>query len=120
MFDGEHKKMKLQQENLSDSVSKVSLAGRMDIAGTAEIENQLAAVLTARSISVILDLAEVSYLASIGIRALILNARAVTRRGQRLVLAAATPAVAEVLSVSGVDQLIPLYPDVSSAQQALA
>lgn len=111
--------MKLQHENLSDALLKVSLAGRMDIVGTSEIEHQLAAALTARGVSVILDMAEVSYLASIGIRSLIVNARAVTRRGQKLVLAAATPAVAEVLSVSGVDQLIPLYPDVASAQQAL-
>jgi anti-sigma B factor antagonist len=92
----------------------------MDIAGAAEIENRLVAALTARGVSIILDMAEVSYLASIGLRSLIVNARAVTRRGQKLVLAAATPAVAEVLSVSGVDQLIPRYPDLASAQQALA
>lgn len=112
--------MKLHYENLSNNVLKVGLAGRMDITGTGEIENQLAALLTARGVSVVMDMSEVSYLASIGIRALIVNARAVTRRGQRMVLAAATPAVAEVLNVAGVDQLIPVYPDVAAAQQALA
>jgi anti-sigma B factor antagonist len=112
--------MKLQHEYLSDALLKVSLAGRMDIAGTAEIDNQLAAVLTVRNATVIVDMADVSYIASIGIRSLILNARAVARRGQKLVLAAATPAVAEVLSVSGLEQLIPFFPDVPSAQRALA
>ncbi len=110
----------LELQNLSETLLKVNLAGRLDTVGTGEIENPLAAALTARGVSIILDMNEVSYLASIGIRALIINARAVARRGQKLVVVAATPAVTEVLGISGVDQLIPLYPDLAAAQQALA
>lgn len=65
------------------------------------------------------NLAGVSFLASIGLRTLLSTARAQSQRGGKLVLAAAEPLVRKVIETSGIDQLIPTYASVDEARVAL-
>jgi anti-sigma B factor antagonist len=65
------------------------------------------------------DLTAVSFLASIGIRALISNAKALQQKGGRLVLhVGQNEAVAKTLVATGIDALIPMYQDVGEAERA--
>jgi anti-anti-sigma factor len=114
---GEH--MDLRSEQLADGVEKISLVGRMDSIGGHDINMRLAAAIGTRKLIAVVDLSEVSFLASIGIRTLVVNARAQSLRGGVMALANPQPMVAEVLKMAGIDTIIPVYPDVDSACSAL-
>jgi anti-sigma B factor antagonist len=61
----------------------------------------------------------VSFLASMGIRTLIMAAKAVKENGGKLILFSPETMVAMVLKTSGTDILIPVYYDLSLACMAL-
>lgn len=111
--------MELRSEQLADGVEKISLVGRMDSIGGHDINMRLAALLAKRKRIAVVDMSEVSFLASIGIRTLVINARAQSSRGGVMALANPQPIVAEVLKMAGIDTIIPVYPDVDSAFSAL-
>jgi len=111
--------MKMTSERLDGSVRKVSLTGSLDIAGAQAIELELSA-LAGSGDHIIVDLADVGFLASIGIRTLLTNAKTVQRRGGRFVLLRPQPLVREVLHTTGMDQVMPIYDDDAAALSALA
>ena len=107
--------MEITTENLPDGVERIALAGRMDSAGTEKIDMRFTGLTATRPALIVVDLSQVSFLASIGIRMLLSNAKALSRRGGRMALAGPPPMVEEVLKLAGIDSLIPLYADVGSA-----
>jgi anti-anti-sigma factor len=60
----------------------------------------------------------VNFLASIGIRMLTLTAKSVSVRGGKMVMASPAPDVHQVLDVTGIPVIIPVFPDLQSAQAA--
>lgn len=111
--------MDLRSEQLADGVEKISLVGRMDSLGGYDINLRLSELVASRKLLAVVDLSEVSFLASIGIRTLVVNARAQSSRGGVMALANPQPLVAEVLKMAGIDTIIPVYPDVETACSAL-
>lgn len=112
--------MKLESEALPGDVQRIALEGRLDIDGTQAVDVRFSALATTRKQNLVVDLAGVSFLASIGIRLLITAARGQKGRGGRLVLACPQPAVRKVLESAGIDQLVPLFDDLESARATLA
>lgn len=95
----------------------VQVAGRLDAAGVAAVEGVVArAAAAAPGARLALDLAGVPYLASVGLRLLMATARALEKRGGRLVVANPADDVAMVLAVAGLEK--PLR--VCSGEAALA
>jgi anti-anti-sigma factor len=69
---------------------------------------------------VILDLRDVSFLASIGIRSIISSARALDQKGGRMVLLLGdNELVKATLESAGIDEVIPLYVDWDEAERAV-
>jgi anti-sigma B factor antagonist len=112
--------MEISAEQLDGSITRIKLAGRLDIEGTSAVETRLAGYMAVNKGAFILDLADVSFLASIGIRAILLNAKAVQRRGGSLVLLDPAPEVAKVLSLAGIDTLIPVCSGLDAARAAVS
>jgi len=112
--------MKLDSAPIGDDFLNVSLDGRLDIDGVRAIENRFGFLTTTHRVNVIVDLSEVSFLASIGIRMLMTSARGQKGRGGHFVLAAAQPAVEKVLVMAGIDQLIPMHSEVESAVASIS
>jgi anti-anti-sigma factor len=112
--------MTFESAMLPDGVLVISLRGRLDIEGTQAIDQPLSFATTVQAARVVLDLSQVTFLASIGIRLLMTTARAQALRGGKVVLAAPQPLVRRVLETAGVDQLVPLAPDLAAARAALA
>ncbi len=112
--------MKFTTSTLDGEVQCIALDGRLDIDGTRAIDERFSFITTSRRDHIVVDLAGVGFLASIGIRLLMTAARGQKGRGGRFVLAAPQAAVREVLETAGIDQLIPLHPDVESARTAVA
>jgi anti-anti-sigma factor len=65
------------------------------------------------------DLSQVPFLASIGIRILLTNARVLRQRGGRMALLNPQSMVEEVLKVTGIESIIPIFHDLEAASAAL-
>lgn len=112
--------MPIAIEDLTPELRIIKLSGRMDIPGTGEIEMRFAASAGMAKHKVIVDLTEVSFLASIGIRAIVSNAKAQRQRGGQLVIFAGTNAVVtKTLEATGIDTLVPMFATIEEAQKAL-
>ena len=101
------KPMQLETESLPDDILKINLSGRMDVAGTQAIDLKFTGHAANRR-AVIVDMSDVAFLASIGMRTLMLAAKAVFARGGRMVLLNPDSNVTHVLEMAGIDTLIPI------------
>lgn len=111
--------MSIRHTDLSPAVRHICLSGRLDISGTDEIARELAQLSASAQGGVIVDLCEVTFLASIGIRALITNAKAVQQRGAKLVLrVVGNPEVTKALETTGIPSLIPTFTSLDDASSA--
>jgi anti-anti-sigma factor len=111
--------MKIESDMLAGDVRRIGLEGRLDIDGVHAAEARFTELATADPGRVVVDLAGVSLLASIGLRLLLAAARGQKARGGRLALAAARPAVRKVLLSAGIDRLMPVFDDLESARASL-
>jgi anti-anti-sigma factor len=112
-------KMEINSETLENGVLRVSLSGRLDVLGAQNIDIKFTALTATKKASILVDISEVSFLASLGMRTLISSAKALSHRGGFMVLYKPQPNVAEVLETAGVTSLIPVYDDYENAINAL-
>jgi len=110
--------MELRVEKLSGNVARVVLTGRLDAQGAAAIDRRLSEI-AGSGRPVILDLAAVSFLSSMGIRSLVVSARASKLKGGKLVLLSPVDYVASVLKTSAIDRVIPTFDDLEQAVAAV-
>jgi anti-anti-sigma factor len=99
---------------LDGQVTKVDLAGRLDLAGVQEIETRFN-LMAGTKRKVVVDLSEVSFLASLGVRMLLTGAKTVAGKGGRMVLLSPQPRVDAILQTTGIDQIVPVHRDIASA-----
>jgi len=111
--------MQMQVEELPGGVSRIKLDGDLDAKGSSEIEVSFAAVTSARD-KVVVDLSKVGFLASIGIRSLLLAAKTISRRGGKMVLLAPNEDVEKVLVTSGANQVVAIQGNLEGALAAVA
>jgi len=115
-----HTYMPIEFEDSTENLRTIRISGRLDLMGTDEIATKFAALSTSEGRRVIVDLTDVSFLASIGIRAIISNAKALQQRGgQMAIYVGSNEPVAKTLQTTGIDMLIPLFEDKASAEEAL-
>jgi anti-sigma B factor antagonist len=108
--------MQLQLGDAGDGVLRVSLIGRLDTPGVDRIEAQLTAHLVWRGTRAIIDVSQVAFIGSGGIRMFITIARALDRMGGRMVLYGAQPLVAQVLETTSLDYIVPVRADATAAE----
>ena len=111
--------MQMTIEQVDDGITRISFDGRLDLQGAQEIDQQLAFATSTRPLRVALDLSRLTFLASIGIRSMIVAAKAQASRGGRVVMYSPEPNVRRILVTAGLDQLMPLCDDFEAACSAL-
>lgn len=111
--------MEINEQILDDEIVKINLSGRMDLAGVNAIEKDFQAMTAPPRMAVIVDMSDVPYMSSIGIRSLLIHAKSVTGRGGKYVLTSLQSDVRNVLEVSGIDKLITICDDLSSATSSV-
>lgn len=111
--------MELRYSELDHNIRLIRLSGKLDIVGTGEIETKFAGYCAGENPRVLVDLSEVDFLASIGIRLLTLAAKSVASRGGKMVLLHPTTDVKNVLEVTGIPAIIPMYDSLESSQAVL-
>jgi anti-sigma B factor antagonist len=107
--------MRMEISALESGIMRIALSGRLDVDGTQSIEMAFTARTATVKAAVLVDLSQVDFIASIGMRLLLSNAKALAKRGGKMVLANAQPSVRDVLGTAGIDTLIPLYDDLARA-----
>ena len=112
--------MAIRYEDANEGVRHIFLSGRLDTAGSEEIADELASLSASANRGVIVDLSQVTFLSSMGIRALIAGAKAQQAQGGRMVLhVAGNDVVSRTLEATGIDDLIPMFDDDDDAERAL-
>ncbi|HEY7111608.1 MAG TPA: STAS domain-containing protein [Thermoanaerobaculia bacterium] len=111
--------MQLEHTDLEDGIRMIRLKGRMDLEGSESVDLKLTSLVAVRKGFVIVDLAEVEFLSSIGVSVIVRVARALSSREGRLVLLRPRPNVADVLTRTQIDQIIPVFGDLTAAKSAL-
>ena len=110
--------MELAVHDLDSGILRISLSGRMDIIGTQQIDLKFTALTSTRKAQILVDLSNVTFIASIGIRTLITTAKAQKARGGTMVLFKPSDQVEQVLRATGIDSIIPIAHDIEAARGA--
>jgi anti-sigma B factor antagonist len=99
--------VELQHFDVGD-VRKVVLAGRLDTTGVDRIGLQFGAMVVPEGKNTVVDMSEVSFLGSLGVRMLLSTSRALSRKGGKFVLFGVTPPVLEIIETMGFEDIVPL------------
>ena len=110
--------MQLREET-RDGVLVIQAAGRLDSSSAGELEAVLPARIQTND-KVVLNLTEVAYVSSAGLRVLLIGAKAARSGGKKLALAGLSDSVREVFAISGFTSLFVIAADVDGALAALA
>jgi anti-anti-sigma factor len=108
--------MELQFSELDNAINQIKLIGILDVQGVDAIGTKFAGYSSGDNSKVLVDLAEVEFLTSIGIRLLVTTAKSVVNRGGKLALLNPNENVRGVLEMTGIMDIIPIH---SSLQDAI-
>jgi len=111
--------MEMIVDALSDDITRVHLVGRLDILGAEKIDLKFSALCGSRR-KIIVDLSEVSFLASMGMRTILIGAKAAGANGGKIALLKPAPEVEEVLTIANINTIIPLVHDLEAAIGAVS
>lgn len=111
--------MDMHYTELDNGISLIKLQGKLDILGTGVIETKFTGYCAGQRVRVIVDLSNVDFLASIGIRLLTLTAKSVASRGGKMVILNPISEVHDVLEMTGIPAIIPIYSHLESAETVL-
>ena len=107
--------MEIEVEESGPGLRWLGLDGRLDMKGALLIDTRFTALTAPFAGTVIVDLARVDFIASIGMRLLLSNAKAMANRGGRMLLCGGSETLRDALSSAGIDVLIPLCADREAA-----
>src|ERR1700751_160709 len=110
--------MPISTVDLDGGITRVILDGRWDIEGAAAIDMRMNVIAGTKK-AVIVDMEKVSFLGSMGLRALVAPARAIKARGGKIVIFGPNELVEKVLKSSGVDPMVPIHYELQAAIAAL-
>lgn len=111
--------MPITFEDTNDSLRHIRLTGRLDITGIDAISTTFAELSASTTRNIVVDLSEVTFLVSFGIRELITNAKRIEQRGGRMaIFVGSNRAVHKTLETTGIDTLIPTFADALLADRA--
>lgn len=110
--------MQITVSDFGHEIKKIILVGKLDIAGAQKIELPMATV-SGSKCDVIVDMIGVDFIASIGLRHLVIASRTVARNSRKLVLLNPNALVAELLTTAGLQELLPIVRSEDEARAAL-
>jgi anti-anti-sigma factor len=107
--------MRLQTSELDSNTRLIRLSGDLDIHGVKDVEMEFVLLCTGDNVCVLVDLSRVNYISSIGIPLLVNSAKSLARQGGRMALLQPRKPVEEVLELTGIPLVIPIYQDLQTA-----
>ena len=111
--------MAVWTEELSEGIWLVGVSGRLDQGQTPELENKAIEIIEAGSFRLVVDLTEVSYVNSGGLRCLVTLWRKSRSQGGDVALCGLNERIGEVVATVGFDKVFKILPTVEAAEEAL-
>ncbi len=90
----------------------VKLTGRLDLQGVGEIEDDFKQCYSGLEGELIVDMSDVAFLASLGMRMLMMAAKTLNASGGKIIVAEPQEVVENALRISGLDQVIDIVDSV--------
>jgi anti-sigma B factor antagonist len=104
------------EDEWHDEVPVARVQGEVDASNVKEIGDRLRALLSNRSLAMIVDLSATTYLDSAGINLLFALGEEMRSRQQRLALVVADPSpIARMITLTGLDRTMPVRPTLPEA-----
>jgi anti-sigma B factor antagonist len=111
--------VKFSEEILRPGLHKIALDGTLDAPGTMSVEDTFRSQVLAAGSAVIVDLTNVDFMSSYGLRMFLVTAKALHNAGGELHLAAGNASVMQVIRIAGYDTMFPVYGSVDEAIEYL-
>jgi len=111
--------MEITISDFGDVAKRVTLIGRLDIPGAGKIDMPLKELADSNT-NIVVDMSEVDFIASLGMRSLVIAAKTLLRNARTLVLLNPTPLVADALAKAGLQTILPIVHTEQEAQVALS
>jgi anti-sigma B factor antagonist len=105
-----------------EDVYVVRVAGEVDMSHEEELRGELRTAVAADARGIVVDLTECEFIDSSGVRALLLSREAQHPEDgtELLAVAASSEQILRILSVMGIDRVIPIRPTVEEAASAIS
>ncbi len=104
---------------MSDDIQILRPQGRLDGDTSPELAEEAMGLIEQGSRKLLLDLKDLYYISSAGLRAALAVAKRMAEAGGRLAVCSANPEVAEVFDISGFVTVIDMYQTADAATQRL-
>ncbi len=92
-------------ESKSGEILQLNVHGKVDANASTEFQNEVLKAFQ-KSKSVIVNLADVNYISSAGLRALLIGQKTANSKGGRFTIINANPSVIEILRVTGLEKVL--------------
>lgn len=102
-------------DRLENQTRIVAIAGNVDALTAGEVTEYLNGRINAETKQIILDLSQVDFMSSAGLRVILTALKACRQLGGDLYLAGAQPSVEKMLKVSGFTSILKTFPTVEAA-----
>lgn len=106
-------------EREMSGICVLDLSGRIDASTSPEVEVALGHKMNTGVKTMILNLTNLGYISSSGLRVILAALKKVKQTGGMIVLADLQPGPAEVFKMTGFDRLFPIYDSVEKATEGL-
>jgi anti-sigma B factor antagonist len=93
----------------------LTLPDEIDISNAGKVRDDLLWVLNRGAAILVVDMGETTFCDSAGVNALVRAHRRAEANGSEMRLVVTAPGVRRVLAITGVDQLIPIYPSIAAS-----
>lgn len=103
------------------NIAVAAPAGRLDHSVAGDFEHVLLPLADdAQNVGLVVDFTDVEYISSVGLRVLMLAAKAVRARKARIAAVGLQPIVAEVFAISRFDSVFEIHPTLADALRAMS
>jgi anti-anti-sigma factor len=112
--------MELITTGSNDSISRIALIGMFDMVAVGEIETRFTTATSGRGKNTIIDLAGMTFIASLGMGVLVTAYKGLKRKGAKLVLLNPQPDVESALNAARLKNILPIAHSEEEAERLLA
>jgi len=110
--------MEINQQDV-DGIRIIGISGRIDATTSKDVEAALNASVDQNQSKIVIDLAGVEYISSVGLRVLLATLKKQRQKQGQLKLASLQPFVREVFEVTGFTKLFSIHPSRDDAVKSL-
>ena len=93
--------------------------GRLDALGARGLWTEFEPLTQAHALDVLVDMSETRYISSDGLRVLMRASKAIKGNGGKMVLCCLSPRLTEIVTMAGLDYVLEIHPNRTTAQRAL-